>query len=486
MDERTKNLFNVLLVDPDPDARRRAAEDLAESKDRNAVTVLSLALQDENKGVEDAVYRSILSIGGPAAARAIVHYLASENIGVRNRAAKLLTKLGQASVHALISFLQDGDKDVRKLAVDILGEIKSKETLYYLLPLLKDTDPNVFVSTLEALGNIRGADAIKPIIEAFDKYPFARIVAIEALGKIGGNSARDYLETKLREALSAGTVDGVYLFALLDAIGVVGDRDTLGMLLKNYEAVQNPLRDVLLHEIVQITERCNLEYHFEEKVRGDLLHALHNDNHAIQLSAAKGLTQFKDELVTRDLLLSLGISEEMDCVVIAEMYARLRVFQIAIGCLEEGVSRGKIQVILVLGKLAAEFVRSFKECREYPVDENDVDQAFGLCAEAWQEAGQEDWETIAEVLLRLDCDRAAAFLQRAMTELDPLSRLHTIDQLAVMPTRRAIECVACFKDDENEMVREAVHSVLRSAGFPEETTVSMAGREPENQEGDEP
>jgi len=34
-------------------------------------------------------------------------------------------------------------------------------------------------------------------------------------------------------------------------------------------------------------------------------------NH-IQLSAAKGLVQFKDQDVTRALLLSLGISEEMD------------------------------------------------------------------------------------------------------------------------------------------------------------------------------
>ncbi len=486
MDESTKNLTNLLLVDPDPDVRRRAAEDLAESKDRNALTVLSLALQDENKGVEDAVSRSLLSIGGPAVARAIVHHLESENIAVRNRAAKLLMKLGEASVHALVSYLRDGDKDVRKLAVDILGDIKSKEPLYYLLPLLKDMDPNVVVSTIEALGNIRGAEAIKPIIEAFDKYPYSRIVAIEALGKIGGGAVRDYLEARFAEALSSGAADGVYLFALLDAIGIVGDGDTLGMLLKNYEIVQRPLRDVLLHEIVQIIERCNLEYHFEEKARADLLHALHNDNHAIQLSAAKGLAQFKDESVTRDLLLSLGISEEMDCVVIAQMSSRPRVFQIAIGCLEEGVSRGKIQVILVIGKLAAEALRSFKERREFPVDESDVDRAFGLCAEAWQEAGQEEWETIADVLLRLDCDRAAAFLQSALTELDPLSRLHMIDQLVAMPTRRALECVACFKDDENEMVRDAVLSVLRSAGIPQETTVPSLGREMEDQGVDEP
>ena len=75
MNEETKNLVCLLLTDPDPDVRRRAAEDLAECNERNVLAVLSIALQDENKGVEDAVSRSFLSIGGPAAARAIVYHI---------------------------------------------------------------------------------------------------------------------------------------------------------------------------------------------------------------------------------------------------------------------------------------------------------------------------------------------------------------------------------------------------------------------------
>ncbi len=109
------------------------------------------------------------------------------------------------------------------------------------------------------------------------------------LGKIGGDSVREYLESKYRDAINAGNAEGIYLFALLDALGIVGDADTLEVLLANYEAIKDPLRDVLLHEIVLIIERCNLEYQLDEKMRLDLLHALHNDNYQIQLSAAKGL-----------------------------------------------------------------------------------------------------------------------------------------------------------------------------------------------------
>jgi len=74
----------------------------------------------------------------------------------------------------------------------------------------------------------------------------------------------------------------------------------------------------------------------------------------------RGWYTFKGRDVTRALLLSLGISEEMDFVVIAQMSARPMVFQITIECLQGGTQRGKIQIIMLLGKLATEFVHSYR------------------------------------------------------------------------------------------------------------------------------
>jgi HEAT repeat protein len=484
MDEKTKYLTGLLLTDPDPDVRRTAAEDLAEYSDRNILTVLSIALKDESKGVEDAVSRSLLSIGGVAAARAIVHHIEDENITTRNLAAKLLISLGEASIHAIVPYLKDINKDVRKIAVDILGEIKGKEPVYYLLPLLKDPDPNVIASTLEAFGNIGSKKVIESICSTFEQYPFARIMAIEALGKIGGDSVRNYLEEKLRDAINVGNAEGIYLFALLDALGTVGNEKTLEVLIVYFDAIQDTLRDVLLHEAVQIIERCNLEYQFEEKVRNDLLHALHNDNHDIQLSAAKGLVQFKDPIVTRELVLSLGISEEMDCVVIAQMSTRPQIFQIAIKCLEEGVSRGKVQIILLIGKLATEFVRSLKRIQDEQIDENVLERAVSVTIESWQDTKQEDWEIIVNTLFRLDCDRAAIFLHNIMVELDTWSRILMINQLVTMPTYQALDCIARFADDDNELVREAALSALQSTRYPARIAMPINRNDSFNQRAD--
>jgi HEAT repeat protein len=477
MIEETKNLVCLLLTDPDPDVRRSAAEDLAVYNDRSILAVLSIGIQDENKGVEDAVSRSILSIGGVDAARAIVYHIEDDRIAPRNLAAKLLIKLGENSVHALVPYLRSDDKDVRKLAVDILGEIKSKEPVYYLLPLLKDTDPNVIVAALEALGNIGSAVAIEPISNTFAQYPFARIVAIEALGKIGGDSVRGFLEKKFKESFTVGEIDGVYLFALLDAIGIVGDNKTLGLLLAHYEKIKDHLRDVLLHEMVHIIERCNIEFQFDEKIKDDLLHALRSDSQHIQLSAAKGLVQFKDQEVTRALLLSLGISEEMDFVVIAQMSARPKAFQIAIECLEGGVTRGKIQMIMLLGKLATEYIHSYKNFHAYPLEDSELKRTLSVTMEAWQDASEEDREIVADTLFRIDCDSAADFLNDALMELDPWSRVHIIDQLGTMPTRRVLECIARFVHDENEMVQEAAIAALQAAGVPMEMGKPFTGDE---------
>jgi len=74
---------------------------------------------------------------------------------------------------------------------------------------------------------------------------------------------------------------------------IVGNDKTLDILLAHYENIKEHLRDVLLHEMVHIIERCNIEFQFNDTVRVDLLHALHSDNQYIQLSAAKGWFNLK-------------------------------------------------------------------------------------------------------------------------------------------------------------------------------------------------
>ncbi len=62
-----------------------------------------------------------------------------------------------------------------------------------------------------------------------------------------------------------------------------------------------------------------------------------------------------------------------------------------------------------------------------------------------------------------------------MADMDPWSRVHMIEQLVTMPTRRALECIARFVDDENEMVREAALMAFQTAGVSLESITSNNG-----------
>jgi HEAT repeat protein len=95
-----------------------------------------------------------------------------------------------------------------------------------------------------------------------------------------------------------------------------------------------------------------------------------------------------------------------------------------------------------------------------------LDRAFVAATEYWREVSQGDLEIIVNTLFRLDCDRAVTFLYNVMVELDPWSRAQMIDQIIGMPTQRAIDLIAQFKNDENEMVQEAALSALQSVGYP--------------------
>jgi hypothetical protein len=139
----------------------------------------------------------------------------------------------------------------------------------------------------------------------------------------------------------------------------------------------------------------------------------------------------------------------------------------------------------LLGKLATEFIHSYKSFRTYPVDDVELKRTFDVTKEAWQDASEEDREIIADALFRLDCDNAADFLNDALSELDPWSQVHIIDQLSTMPTRRVLECIARFIHSENEMVQEAAIAALQAAGFPVEFGKPIAGDEPYDQRVDD-
>jgi HEAT repeat protein len=154
-DENAAARIRASLADPDPEARRLAAQELANVDDAEGPALLILALGDSDWRVR----KEAASVAQAMPRReSVVQELAQslankENIGLRNSVVEALVVLGRDSIDAAISALKVLDADGRKLAVEVLSGVPDDRSAIALAASLSDEDANVRAAAAEGLGN---------------------------------------------------------------------------------------------------------------------------------------------------------------------------------------------------------------------------------------------------------------------------------------------------------------------------------------------
>ena len=123
---------------------------------------------------------------------------------MRNSAASVLVRIGWSAIPYLIETLKDADKDIRKYAADILGEIGDRKAISPLINALRDSDDNVRSSAAEALGKIGGDEVVNSLVYVLTNTEddiWLRYSALEALGKTGSRMPIGPIVTLLDEKL---------------------------------------------------------------------------------------------------------------------------------------------------------------------------------------------------------------------------------------------------------------------------------------------
>ncbi|KAA0679970.1 HEAT repeat domain-containing protein [Roseomonas genomospecies 6] len=153
------------LDDADPAQRRRAAHGLGERPD--AVPALSARLRrEEDPSVRETLLTALVRAGNREAAAALVPYLASEDVGLRNGVIESLQQMPAAVVMPEIApLLGAADSDLRIFAAQLVGKLPHPDRLDLLAGVI-DGDPhvNVCLSAVEALME-SGDPAARPIVE---------------------------------------------------------------------------------------------------------------------------------------------------------------------------------------------------------------------------------------------------------------------------------------------------------------------------------
>lgn len=247
-----KEEYNTILqglLSDDCDLRRESAEDLGYSGCGESALELVKYLADSDKGVRDAVSSALKRLSYQPVTYALVEYLRNQQIDIRNYASDILVCMQNKSVPALIKMLKDNDSDVRKFSADILGMIKTKDAIRDLVDSLDDEDPNVVVSTIEALGNLGFVEAVDSLIDHANKNPENIAMVLDALGKIGSDKVDEFIKSALNHD------DAITVFSAIETIGKVGKAEHLALLFQHLNSREDFFSAPIFLAIVRIVNR---------------------------------------------------------------------------------------------------------------------------------------------------------------------------------------------------------------------------------------
>jgi HEAT repeat protein len=175
-----------LLEHKDPLIQYEAAEALGNLGDEKAVGALITALKrDEFSGVRWKAAEALSKIGNPAV-EGLIATLQYPDDDVRWKAAIALGEIGNPdAIEPLIALLSDEDRFVRSRAAHALSMI-GEPALGHLIHTLKTGDPDLRWGVTMALGKIKNATAVEPLIIALaDDQAMVRAEAAAALASIG-------------------------------------------------------------------------------------------------------------------------------------------------------------------------------------------------------------------------------------------------------------------------------------------------------------
>jgi HEAT repeat protein len=247
------------LEGADETERTYAAEDLGYLNVAACVPALLGRLGGETSlAVRDAIFQALIRIDGNASIEACVGLLGSDDPQIRNQAVDVLRRKGGPAIRFLEAAMRDGDRDIRKLVLDVASGIRAGGTGAIHAAALADQDPNVVITAVENLGRMRAAEfqsRIEDLLQAAT-HPMLMAACVEALVEIGRESSLAAIRRRFPElAKLPDFFLGPYL-KVLAAFGGAGDFAEVAGLLP----VRGPhLRPAILGTLLAMLGRCQAD-----------------------------------------------------------------------------------------------------------------------------------------------------------------------------------------------------------------------------------
>lgn len=182
--------FAEAINDTDVAVRRQIVKSLSKmGSDPNTTSILLQALTDPDKDIRVQAIRALSECRDDAVIQGLVDRLADPEYDVRREVSAALRSIGKHASRYVSTCLKNENPLVRKLAAEILGDLQDPGAAPTLISSFEDSDSDVRNAALDAVVKI-GNSSIPFLIEVLGHSDrFVRQLAVNALGRLGAESA---------------------------------------------------------------------------------------------------------------------------------------------------------------------------------------------------------------------------------------------------------------------------------------------------------
>lgn len=247
--------IRALLADSDPEIRARACDALGRIGDTDALDGLFALLADPLLRVGLAAAGAIQSLGDAGTPARLQAALASDEVGVRRHALRIVGYLGCRDVLPAVLAAID-DPVLGEQALGALGALDDPQVDDVLVARARDPRPGLRGAALRAAAT-RGGPALIAALEAGldDPAPWVRYYACQGLGRLAVHAAAPALVARLDDDLphvrvaaleALGRLDDPAARAAMLAVAQGDDPDARRVALVGLAAVPSPAARALL------------------------------------------------------------------------------------------------------------------------------------------------------------------------------------------------------------------------------------------------
>lgn len=446
------NLLNVLQTGSTQQKIEMLQDYLFEKLELPVLEKISKHLTDEDKGIRNSV-QNIL-INNPASAGFIVKYISSEDISVRNLAGETLVKIGDKAVKPLVDYLvKSNNFDDKKFIIDILGLIGDQSVSTNIKTELKNTtDDNVKLACIETLGNLKDPGAVELLMQSYRDNELFKPSVIEALGKIGSESAVDFMESVYSDE------DDLTKFSIIESLGLIGNENTFFFLISELNEISGPLVWPIVKSIQQLKEKHKLEVPFDERIKNVILKTIYEAQPEFKKSAIMLLGQFNDKEMIIAFLKSLGEDEELDVIIKAKLLENSERAIAAYPSLLQNTINNVAPVLEILAGLIQQSENPINKILNGLSLRNLIDSLAKFLTHPDEEARR----LAMNLLFSIDAKTAVLFADKMVDDDNLWNKLKLIENLAELEDENINEILEKLSEDSEIMVSKKAADILNN------------------------